>query len=510
MPSALYYVPPTDPERNGFGSEVSYERQQRRNAYHTALTYYTGDHPEQIPFDESTDDYNSNAVINLVQMTADRTVGFLFPAVPGFELDPKSQDDTPEESWLKAVIEANGGLSMFTKLGLRGFLAGHAFLRVQQVPEKRRGVPDQYPKISVLDPTSVSVYWRADDVGEVLWYEQRYMVGTEAYVQDYVHDQDNDRWVIYTYKQTHSVDNVHPVVAVTTAHGRPQTLTALDTLDFSGGAGYTFKQEGATLIHTGDIPPIIEFAHLPHPDDYYGMGEFTQQTLQDTINRIMSLRNRIIAESADPVDVFTGADASEIQKARGFLAVASPHADVKRLEMKSDLTAVTETLDKLVETYLAVARVVLLKGEAKDLQRVTNASVRTLFLDALSKNATLQSSYGLALKKMVRLLLRMGVELKQVPATVAEAAKIVIRFPEPLPMDATEIANQAAIMVNMGAMSKRTAATTMGLDWSFETAAMEVEQAQALANQEAQLELQARMAPKPEPGQPSANTQEDA
>jgi Phage portal protein, SPP1 Gp6-like len=510
MPSALQYVPPTDPERNGFGSEVAYERQQRRNAYHTALMYYVGDHPEQIPYDPASDDYNSNAVVNLVQMTADRTVGFLFPAVPGFELDPKSQDDTPEEAWLKEVFDANGGLAFFTKLGLRGFLAGHAFIRVQQVPENRRGVPDQFPKISVLDPTSVSVYWKADDVGEVLWYEQRYMVGVDAYVQDYVHDPEQDRWLIYTYKQTHSVDNVHPVVAVTTAHGRPKTITALDTLDFAGASGYTFEQVGPPVIHTGDVPPIIEVAHLPHPDDYYGMGEFTQQTLQDTINRIMSLRNRIIAETADPVDVFLGTDIQDVQKSRGIFSVANPAADVKRLEMKSDLTAVTATLDKLIETYLAVARVVLLKGEAKDLQRVTNASVRTLFLDALSKNATLQASYGLALKKLVRLLLRMGVELKQVPATVPEAAKIVIRFPEPLPMDATEIANQAAIMVNMGAMSKRTAATTMGLDWSFETEAMGVEEAQALARQEAQLELQARTAPKPEPDQPSDNTQEGA
>lgn len=472
MPSAIKYVPPTDPLRGTFTGEVELERRRRRSRYETGLKYYEGDHPRQVEYDPELDDYDDNTIINLVQMAADRTVAFLFPSMPIIETDPSSIEDTPEEIWLKKFFEANGGLQALVKLGLRGFLSGHAFVRMRPQPIKRRKQKNKFPILTILDPTSVTVYWKADDIGQVLWYEMRYMVGDQVQIQDFVYDEPNDQWLIYTYQNTSPVDNNNPFPGVPTQHGSA-SVVALDMLEFGTNSG-VFKQIGAVAVHKSPIPPIIEFAHLPHPDDYYGMGEFTQQTLQDTINRIVSLRNRLVSENADPVDVIIGADPEEVDKTNGMVVIPNPTAKVQRLELKGDLAGISTTLDKLVETYLAVARVVLLKGDAKDLQRVTNASVRTLFLDPLSKNELLQSAYGFGIKQIAMLALAMGFEAEQV-TTNPDTIDMLVSFPMPLPVDDTEIANQNAVMLTNGAMSKRTAAKRMGLDWKFELAAKQAE-----------------------------------
>lgn len=470
MPAAIRYIPPTDREREGYNQAVESERQQRRDKYREALKYYEGDQEEQLEYNLA-EDPNDNVFINLVKMTADRTISFLFPEVPKFETDPKSIEDTEEEQWIKKFIEANGGLHALVKLGLRGFLAGHAFIRVKPVPERYKSQPDRYPSMTVLDPTAVVAFWRADDVGDILWYELRYKAGTQTVIQDFIKSEtEPDVWRIRTFKSA-PLNDQQVTFSGSTVHGEMRDMEVMG--DYT--SSMVFKEEGKPAIHKNVIPPIIEFPHLPHPDDYYGMGEFGQKDLQDTINRIASERNRIVRENSDPVDVLTGADAEDVDSEGGLLAIASPGAKVTRLEMKGDLEGINTTQDKLIETYLAIARVVLLKGEAKDLQRVTNASVRTLFLDALAKNNLLQSTYGSGLVKVIKLAMAMAFidgKVKVNPANL----NVTIKFQTPLPIDLTEIANQNAIMVNMGARSLRTASTHMGDDWDFEVAAMESEQ----------------------------------
>lgn len=507
MPSAVTYIPPSSVERKGFMSEVENERRIRREGYKTALQYYKGEAPSQLEFDPQEDDHDDNTPINLVKMTADRTVSFLFSKLPVVQTDPASVDDTPEEVWIKDFFEANGGLQKLALLALRGFLAGHAFVRVKPVPEKRRGRVNEYPKMVVLDPTSVTVYWKADDVADVLWYEMRYMNGDTIYIQDFVKDEANDQWVIYTYRSTHSAGNgIDGFPNARTAHGNAGVV-ALDLLDFEQDGQFVLESRA---IHKSPIAPIIEFPHLPNPDDYYGLGEVNQLPLQDAINRVASIRNQLVTQNAQPVDVIIGADPDEVEPQDGFMVVSSPTAKVQRLELKGDLAGISTTLDKLIETYLAIVRVVLLKGEAKDLQRVTNASVRTLFLDALAKNELLQSAYGNGLRKIVHLALSMAYEMGAV-ATNPDTLKLTVVFAEPLPTDETEIANQNATMLNAGAMSLRTAATRMGLDWKFETAAketeMEVAQQNALRDGEVAAQNAAALAAAvPEPKAPPAKT----
>lgn len=483
MPSATEYIPPTEKERGDFNTELKNEVQKRRALYKQALEYYMGEQDYPLPDDEDTSSQDAT-IINMVKMTADRTAEFLFPAMPIFELDPTTPDDTDEEKWIKGFFKANGGLTSMAKLALRGFLSGHCFVQVKPVdPKKKSKKVKLYPQLLILDPTSVTAYWRADDMGDIIWYEKRYYVGKTLYIQDFVND--GEQWLIFTFKSTQETMSTWD--SIPTLHG------GMWNANFDDGL---FEPAAPVATHTSHISPIVEWPHLPHPDSRYGLGEFTNKALADTVNQIASARNRIVRENSEPTDVLTGADIQDIREDGPIIAIPNAGAKVTRLEMKGDLTAISLVLKEMIETYLAIARVVLLKGEAKDLQRVTNASVRTLFLDMLAKNNLLQYAYGEGLIQIVTLALTMAFESGDVKLNPIDI-DVTIKWGSPLPTDGTEIANIAAIYASIGALSKRTIATDAGKDWSFEQAAMSSEREVAMEQAREDLEMQAEFAPEP-------------
>jgi hypothetical protein len=481
MPSADHYVPPTDAERSDFNVSVTEETTIRRNSYKTALNYFLGEQDKPNEADEDI------TYINMVKMTCERTASFLFPQLPKFETDPASVEPTPEEAFIKRTIMVNGGLPLLVKMAERGFLAGHCFVYVKPRAARMRGSTKLYPRINLLDPVSVNVYWKADDVGDVLWYEQRYFVGNTAYIKDYVNR--GDFWQVFTHKSVSAGTDLNEnMVQVMTTHGIPNLAQFQNLTSFGEGWEVAANPED----HKTTVPPIIEWGHLPHPNDYFGLTEFGGlKSLQDSINAVASERMRIIRQHAEPIDVVTGAEVGEVNDDGSTIVIPNANAKVQRLEFKGDMSSMTGVLDKLVETYLSISRVVLLKGEAKDLQRVTNASVRTLFIDALAKNSVLQGSYGAGLADIGKLILLMGYADKQVTANPTEM-DVNIKFAMALPQDMTEIVNVNTIALNDGYMSPRTAATNLGLDFAFEKAAGAGEKQEAemkLRQQESQAKI---------------------
>lgn len=500
MPAVYKYVPPTDSDRNFFQPEVMKERQERETSYKNALKYYMGGHDEMLVYDPDQDDVDDNVVINMVKMAADRTATFLFPSVPTVELNPESVEPTEEENWVRKFIEVNGGLALLNKWALRGFLSGHTFMRVRPRIENPRR--ETYPRISLLDPLSVTIYWNVENVEEVVWYEVRALTGTQIHIYDYVHDLENDTWHIYHYTSVRRrMTNLENVVETTIQQAYTEYSGAIDRLTF-GDDGWELEDD-EPFPDVG-IPPIIETAHLPHPIGRYGAHEFGIKDLQDTINLIASLRNQIARETGVPVDVIIGAGRGDVENKEDIWVVDSPHASVQRLQMKGDLTSLNSMLEKLMEVYLALSRVVLLKGEAKDLQRVTNASVRTLFLDQIAKNQVLQASYGASLA----LLIRLGLKMSGL-STSGKEYEPMIKFANPLPTDYTELANQLAIVHNMGAVSKRTVATKMDYNWAFESVTIEAEREQDMEHQREQMELMQEFQPKDAEGEDSEESGEE-
>jgi len=153
-----------------------------------------------------------------------------------------------------------------------------------------------------------------------------------------------------------------------------------------------------------------------------------------------------------------------------------------------------------MEVFLGVMRVVILKGEAKDLQRVTNAAVRTLFLDALAKNEVLWAAYSTALEKIFRLALVMAYGNGESTFQGNPIDKpIQISMKSPLPVDLTEIANINALAKDY--RSQHTASVSIGDDPVFETAMVEIERKRNLEHQREQLELMQELSDPPQPDQ---------
>lgn len=454
MPAAIKYIPPTDTERSSFSVAVQSERNTRSRIYDRAYKYYMGDHDEQLTTDEGQVDDNTS--LNIIRLAADRTVSFLFQKLPRFVTDPQRPEKSEAELWFEKTLQANKGLATLHKLAIQGFLAGHTYLRVKPVPANRVGLKEQYPSIEVLPPLSVTVFWNIDEPRDVLWYEYRYVVANNVYIIDYVSEYTpaGRIWHIYKYSGP-TLPKDRMLIARILDVPQDDFLTTLA----KAGYGDTWKliEYG---VHAYRIPPIIDISHLPHPDSYYGMTEVPNTNLQDTINRIASQINRLSREYSTPTDVLIGADIEEVVDSGDLITIPDPNAKVTRLEMRSDANTLQKVLDERVRALLSLMRVVIITGDVKDLQRVTNASVRTLFLDMLAKNEILKDSYGRALKELALLCFKMSNQ-----SFAVEESNVEVRFIDPLPQDETELANVNLLLHGIKARSLREIVESHGGNW---------------------------------------------
>lgn len=456
MPPIMQYQTPDGLARTNLSQLYAGEMKVRGDWFDQIRRFYNGDQPPSL--DVKEDEINDNAVINMVKQATDRTVGFLFSAFPKLELDPNTSEETPDEKWLKDMWEANGGIALLHEMSYIGSFSGHVYARVMP-PDPYYG--DEFPQIILLDPKSVQTWWKADDMRRVIFHEVRWSVRDKDdnqidYVLDFV-NRGKKGWTIYEYQ--------------------------------SAGSSGTYK-----LTNTEEwrlpLPPIIHWKHLPNTRSFYGMGEYDKSQLQLNlqINNVASENNRIVRYHSSPKTVGTGITSGDIKETSvdQLWAVEKADAKIYNLEMSSDLTAAMGHLQTLVKAFLAESRVVILEGSVKDFQRVTNAGVRTVFIDMLSKLVVLRWNYGKAIQAISR-----------TAAAVAKKGNDVIPevvYDDPLPVDDTERVNVAQLERSMGIVSHETISTKRGYNWVDELRKM---------TKEKELDVFAPPEPVAKPGQPN-------
>lgn len=424
MPAALEYILPGDTRRTDFTNLGGSEREARTKRYTLARDYYEGRQKSFLNKKEGEPD--DNTVLNLVKMTIDRTGAFLFAKLPKFEINPEESEDTPEELWLKDVWEASGGVALLNAMYLNGAWSGHVYVRI-------RPQDGAFPRIINLDPTKIITYWQADDIENVIWHEMRWKIGNDEFLIDFVNT--GISWLILEYEQ-------------------------------KGGTGWNLVR---TTHWDTPFGPIVHWQHLPNPNQFYGYGEFTSPRLQDSVNLAYSEMQRILRYHSSPRTVIIGAEVSDVKPTAIDKAwsISEENARVENLEMQSELVASQTVAQAFYDTYLAENRVVLLRGEVKDFQRVTNTGVRTVFMDMLSKNNLLRETYK---RGMMNINYRLGlVGLQQ--SLVAEPI-----YADPLPTDRLELVNTAAIERNMQTVSRETVSLELGRNWSNEVKKMTQEE----------------------------------
>lgn len=430
MPAAMEYIRADDNRRwSAFENSYNAERTERQKKMADVERYYEGKHaPSLLPDDEGVDD---NIVINHVKQIIDRSVSFLFPTLPKFEIN--AERETQEEQWLKEAWRYNKGTLALNGFAMNGCKGGHVFIKI-----KPAETASEYPRLINLKPDTVTVFWQADDIEMPLWYEIRYEAGDVEYLQDIVYDRQNRVWIFYEYESRKR-----------------------------GTKNWVLRGEPETWKYP--FAPIVHWQHLPNVNEFYGKSETDDGILQanDAVNRIASDINRILRYHSFPKTVGTGFTAGEMQETGidRFWTVASPDAVIKNLEMQSDLSSSMNMLTTLTDNILSLARVVIMKGTVKDFQRVTNTGIRAVFLDMINKNILLRWSYGVGLAEL-------SYRMLAVAGKTAKRPDII--WPDPLPEDQTETVNILAIERAMKIVSHRTAATKRG--YSFDQEARNMEQ----------------------------------
>lgn len=453
MPQAMIYKEPNDKTRDNYTiANPGTERGERAIKYKKSRDYYEG--KQKRPLDLKDGEPDDNTIINMVAMTIDRMITFLFPEMPKLELSPTELEETEQEKWLRLAWEENGGVSLLQEITENGSLSGHCYVRIIP-PNPDSGL--DYPQILNLEPSRVITYWRADNVKQVLWHEIFWSVDTDDYLLDVINK--GTSWELIQYARS------------------------------KGGSWSEMSRE--EWPHK--IGPIVDWQHLPNPNRYYGRGDTDHLALNDRLNRVTSELVRINRYHSSPKTVGTGVSAGEIQETSidGLWTVENPDATIFNLEMRSEQQFAYNLMQFLYDTYLAQNRVVLLRGEVKDFQRVTNAGVRTVFMDMLSKNSVLRNNYGNAIRRISRVLSLVSGKGEFDPTVIHR---------DPLPIDDMEQVTIASMERAMGIASRQTISEKRGYMWTEEV------QRQTAENE---LEIFSTQPPASEETTPLTNTAQD-
>lgn len=406
MPAATSY----SPDDKKIRQQADAEFKSRRGLVEHNKKYYRGDHKRPLV------DEKDNIVLNLAREALDATISFLVPSMPIIETG-----DPGINQWLADQWQAAGGATLLLNLAKNGGFSGQCFARVTQPDGMNTAV---FP----LNPANIIVWWDADDLTQVLWYELRWNVGKRHYRQDIIYNVDS--WVIRDFEQISGRWHMVP--------------------------------DGET-VWPFTLAPIVDWQHLEEPNQYYGSHEFQHLGLNDHVNKVASDISRILRFHAFPRTVAIGVEKTDIQESGidDLWTIPNPDAKVQNLEMESDLTASMEFLKLLMAHYDAESRVVKVSGTLDSFKSVTNLGIRTAFMPMLSKNETLRRMYDVGIRGIsTRLLMVNGEPLPE--------QELSIIWPEPLPIDRREQVANVQAELNLAIISPQTAARDLGRNYDAE------------------------------------------
>ncbi len=403
------------------------EANERRKAIDTAWAYYEGNHKRPLKVRAGQPD--DNVILNLCRKAIEQAVALLFGQLPEFEIGAQADDE--EDQMLRALWVANDAPILLHNLALQGALTGHVFVKL--VPELDAGGQLASVRFLLLNPRMVTVFWRPDDMAQVTAYTIGFEQGDTTMRQDLV-----------------NMGNVWLVRDLQRERGKDWQVTN-------------------EVVWGWPWAPIVEWQNLPDPEAYYGDPDLVRPDLNDAINFLASNTMRILKFHAHPKTIGTGMRASDLQETNvdGFWSVPNTDAQIKNLEMQSDLGSSLAFLQLLQGRFFSEHRAVDMTTFAKDMGNITNFGLRTLYKDALDKLATKRALYGQGLADLSERAL----------ALLGHVGRPVVTWPDPLPFnDQEEIAGIQTEM-GLGILSKETAAGLRGRDWEQEQERIEQEEA---------------------------------
>lgn len=390
---------------------------QRWKAYH-------GEHERQLKVRPGQND--DNVIVNYCRVIVDKGVSFLFGQEPRFELDETTT--TPAEEWLEACWSANRKATFLQRLALSGAIGGQAFVKIVPPP-----APGSFPRLVILDPATVTPTWETDDIETVTRYRIQYpavdRTGKTVVIRQLI-EQDGAVWRI-----TDQVSRADSTQWETTAE--------------------------ATWPHPW--PPIVDCQNLTCPHEYWGISDLEDDVLQlnRALNFVLSNLSRIIRYHAHPKTWGRGFSASQLNiGVDETIVLPSTDAELRNLEMVSDLSSSISVYERLREALHEVARVPeVATGKLDRAGALSGVALRILYQPLLEKTESKRRTYGDLLVEVNRRLLALG--------GYGEENRTLIHWPELLPVDARAEAETALVQLQLGA-SADTLLQRLGFDPDLE------------------------------------------
>lgn len=382
------------------------DHKARRELFETYWKYYRGRHRKNIKVKENQAD--DNVTLNYSKKIVNQGVNFLFGKEPYFDLDNNTEERTPDEQYLDAVWD-DDPLNDFSKVdflqgvAMNGGITGAAFVRLYPAGDIR---PD-LPTLLNIDPSMVDVTTDPDDMSRVLEYRLVWKSG-EVWKRDRFTREDNGQWSI--------VREVNE-------------------------RGSAWVIQGEPVLWAYSWAPIFSCQNLKYPRGFWGISDLEDADLNDGINFTASNNGRILRFHAHPKTIVTGAEASQVQTTAvdQLWAIPVQGAEVKNLEMQSDLASSRQHLSDLKQDFHNISDVPMMDAITTSLGALSGFALRILYGPLLSKTEGKRRRYG-------GMLARINYALLELDNRTPQACNI--RWQDPLPADAVEKANLFETLAN--------------------------------------------------------------
>lgn len=367
---------------------------------------------------------NDNVRINYARMIVDKGISFLFGQEVGFEID--EIEETEAEQWLDAVWAQNRKMSLLQNAALVGGVTGHVFIKI---------VPAQsYPRLVVVDSETVTVNLAPDDAQQILSYQISYTsqdpkTGKPVGIRQVI-ERDGMRWRI--------VDQV----------GNLERLT------------WSTVNEA---VWPYEFSPIVDCQNLPAPGEFWGQSDLEDDVVEiiRAINFIASNTARIIRFHAHPKTWGRGFAAKDLRIGMDeTIILPGENAELRNLEMQSDLASSLRYLDILRQALHEISRVPeVATGNLDRAGALSGLALQILYQPLLEKTNTKRLLYGDMLVELNRRLLAIG--------GFGDALYTALHWQEMLPQDPMQERQAALIDLQLG-VSQDTLLQRLGYDPDLE------------------------------------------
>jgi len=407
----------------------------RRRQIAAAWDAYYGKFPPSLRKVRGADD---NMMVNRCRGIVDVGVDFLFGKDISLQLPSKATKRA--QAFLDGTWQQNRMMSRLQDAALNGGVAGHTFIRTVQDARL------QYPRLVVMDPSTVTIVADADDAdrisGYIVDWDSVDMASGDAIQRRQLLAQEpsGSSWLITDLRR----------------NGTQATVGSVGS-----SSSLAVWQQMGTAVWPYAWSPIHHCKNLPAPNQQYGLADLGTDIIQinKDVNFLISNMARIVRFHAHPKLWGKNFNADQVKVGvDDMIILPGDNGEINMLEMHGDLASSQTLVDRLLASMDALSRVPSIAlGILEDIPKgtISGVALAVLYAPILQKTDTKRRLYGDMVEELFAHVLEMG--------GFASQGQIAIHWPQLLPVDPIQAANVAQLQLEAG-FSHDTVIQQMGGD----------------------------------------------